>query len=295
LNIKSEALRIGFADCRIARAEAFGSDIQHLKRWLHAGMHGTMEYMSRNIEKRENPTLLVEDCQTVLSLAINYYPTFRQNPDLPQIAKYAYGKDYHLVVKDMLHRLLASIREHYGNVSGRAFTDSAPVLEHGWAARSGLGWTGKHSLTIHPRYGSYIFLGELFINLDLEPDPPIKDRCGSCTNCMDACPVQAIIAPRVIDSRRCLSYLTIEHKNAFNQPISLHGRLFGCDICQDACPWNKKAQPAVIPVFEPNHAILNQSKQEWEHLSKEEFTCLTKDSAIQRVGFEGIKRNLQVL
>ena len=293
--IKEAARNIGFADCRIAKAEAIPEETQYLKRWLQNGMYGTMEYMARNTDKRENPALLVDGCQTVVSLAVNYYPAFRQRADVPQIAKYAYGKDYHWVVKPMLHRLMGSIREHYGAVHGRVFTDSAPVMEHAWATRSGLGWTGKHSLVIHPQYGSYIFLGELFLDIAVEPDAPIANRCGACTRCMDACPVQAIVAPHVVDARRCLSYLTIEHKTDFHPPLSLHRHLFGCDLCQNACPCNKKAQPTAISDFKPNREMLNMNETEWKNLSKEDFERMTKDSPLQRAGFESLHRNLKNL
>ncbi|MDR0714286.1 MAG: tRNA epoxyqueuosine(34) reductase QueG [Bacteroidales bacterium] len=285
-------MRIGFADCRIARATDLTAERRHLNRWLEAGMHGTMTYMTRHVEKRTQPSLLAEHTRTVASLAVNYFPRVRQRPELPQIAKYAYGTDYHIVVKKMLRLLLTSLRNRYGKVSGRAFTDSAPVMEHAWAERSGLGWTGKHSLTIHPRFGSYIFLGELFLDLDLEPDSPIVNRCGCCTRCMDACPTKAIVAPRVVDARRCLSYLTIEHKGDLPPSQSLHRRLFGCDICQDACPWNKKAQPACIPEFEPNRLLLEKTEEEWTQLSSEEFNRLTESSPLQRAGIVSIQRNL---
>jgi epoxyqueuosine reductase len=288
-------LRIGFADCRIAQATDLMVEMRHLNCWLDAGMHGTMTYMARNLEKRIRPALLAEHTRTVASLAVNYFPRVRQHPELPQIAKYAYGKDYHPVVKKMLHRLLASLRNRYGKVLGRAFTDSAPVMEHAWAERSGLGWTGKHSLTIHPRFGSYIFLGELFLDLDLEPDTPLANRCGSCTRCMDACPVKAIVAPRVVDARRCLSCLTIEHKGDLPPHLSLHRQLFGCDICQNVCPWNKRAQPTLIPEFEPNKALLEKTADEWMQLSENEFNLLTAASPLQRAGFVAIKRNLGIL
>lgn len=291
LFIKEEAQRLGFAECRMSRAEFLNEDSARLRRWLEAGMHGQMGYMARNVEKRTDPALLVDNARTVVSVAVNYFPKEKQNPELPQIAKYAYGKDYHTVVKDMLHCLLQRIRDRYGNVSGRAFVDSAPVPEHAWAARSGIGWTGKHSLTIHPQYGSYIFLGELIIDLAAEPDPPIADRCGTCTRCIDACPVQAIVAPYTVDARRCLSYLTVEYKGDFDPSVHLHHRMFGCDICQDACPWNKRAQPTAIGDFEPNTAILNKTAEDWRRSAKEEFDALTRDSPLQRAGYEAAVRN----
>jgi epoxyqueuosine reductase len=289
--IKEEAARIGFADCRIAKAASLTDDAQHLAQWLREGMHGEMAYMCRNTEKRTHPALLVENVKTIVSLAINYFPAIQQDAALPQIAKYAYGTDYHLLLKDMLFQLLVAIKKRYGAVSGRAFTDSAPVMEHAWAARSGLGWTGKHSLTIHPKYGSYILLGELYINLEIAPDLPIADRCGSCTRCMDACPAKAIVAPHVVDARRCLSYLTIEYKGALSPSTSLHHWLFGCDICQDVCPWNKKATPTHIKAFEPNQAILTKTANEWQQLSEETFKIIAQKSPLQRAGLETIKKN----
>ncbi len=289
--IKDEARRLGFIECRISHVEPLMEDSDRLRRWIADGMHAQMGYMAHNIEKRTDSALLVENARTVVSLAVNYFPGTVQNPELPQIAKYAYGADYHEVVKDMLYRLLHRIDEHYGKVSGRAFVDSAPVLEHAWATRSGLGWTGKHSLTIHPEYGSYIFLGELIINLELEPDQPVADRCGSCTRCMDSCPVQAIVAPRVVDARRCLSCLTIEHKGSFDTSVNLHNRLFGCDICQDVCPWNRKAEPTSIGDLFPNAALLEKTADDWLQLSEEEFDILTFRSPLRRTGYEAVRRN----
>jgi epoxyqueuosine reductase len=258
-------------------------------------MYGEMNYMARNYEKRVDPVLLVENTKSIISLAVNYFPEEQQNPGLPQIAKYAYGTDYHMVVKDMLYQLLDVIKTQYGNVSGRVFTDSAPVLEHAWAERSGLGWIGKHSLIIHPQHGSFLFLGELFIDMEIEPDAPVADRCGSCTRCMDACPVKAIIAPRIVDARRCLSYLTIEYRGTFDPEVQLHGRLFGCDICQDVCPWNKKAGPGGTNVFKSDRKMLDKTVEEWQHLSEEEFDILTANSPLQRAGFHAIKRNAKQL
>ncbi len=289
--IKDEASRLGFIACGISQVETLTNDIRHLDNWLREGMHGHMAYMARNTEKRANPALLMENAKTVISVAVNYYPGNIQAPELPQIAKYAYRADYHMVVKNMLHRLLHAIKGCFGNVSGRAFVDSAPVMEHAWAARSGLGWIGKHSLIIHPQYGSYIFLGELFIDLQVQPDKPVADHCGSCTRCIDSCPTGAIVTPRKVDARRCLSYLTIEHKAKFEQPVHLHNRLFGCDICQDVCPWNKKAQPTDIHFFKPDQTILEMKTNDWLQLSEKEFKLLTAQSPMHRTGYEAIRRN----
>jgi epoxyqueuosine reductase len=293
--IKELALRIGFSDCRIARATPLIDEAVRLSRWLDAGMHGEMSYMARNAEKRIHPELLAERTQTVVSLAMYYLPQARQRPELPQIAKYAYGADYHTVIKNMLHTLLAALKERHPQIEGRVFTDSAPVMEHAWAQRSGLGWTGKHSLTIHPRYGSYIFLGELFLNAAAEPDPPIADRCGSCTRCMEACPAKAIVAPRVVDARRCISYLTIEYKGIPDASIRLHNRLFGCDICQDACPWNQKKQPAPAEAWQANPAILEKTANEWLRLTEDEFQTLAANSPLRRAGLALIKRNARLI
>lgn len=290
--IKEEALRIGFVACGISRIEPLTKDAQRLNRWIEVGMHGQMDYMARNIEKRINPALLIPNAKTIISLAVNYLPEKIQNPDLPQIAKYAYGKDYHLVVKDMMHQLLHTIRSHYGEVSGRVFTDSAPILESAWAARSGIGWVGKHSLIIHPHYGSYIVLGELIIDLNIEPDAPVIDRCGSCTRCMDTCPVSAITAPHTVDARKCLAYLTIEHRGTFEKNISLHHRLFGCDICQDVCPWNAKAKTTLITEFKPNCEIIDKTADEWLHMDDITFTRITNHSPMNRTGLDDIKRNV---
>lgn len=293
--IKREALRLGFSDCRISKAEPLTVPALRLSEWLDRGMHGQMDYLSRNREKRAQIDLLVHGAKSVISVAVNYFPETTQDPDLPQIARYAFGSDYHKIIRDMLYCLLEKMKEEYGAVSGRAFTDSAPVLEHAWAEKSGLGWTGKHSLTIHPDYGSYIFLGELVVDLEIDPDLPGRERCGTCTRCMDACPVQAIKAPYVVDARRCLSYLTIEYKGALDKATNLHHRLFGCDICQEACPWNKRAQPTQIAAFRPVASLFDKTADDWLQMSEEEFCTLTKDSPLQRAGFEAIRRNAAAL
>ncbi len=289
--IKDEAKSIGFIACGISKAKPLSGDNDYLEQWIGKGMHGTMSYMERNVEKRLNPLLLVAGAKTIISLAVNYYPERLQNPDLPQIAKYAYGKDYHNVVKDMLHQLLGSIRKKCGDVSGRAFVDSAPVREKTWAACSGLGWIGKHSLLIHPDFGSYVVFGELIIDLEVGSDRPVADQCGNCSRCIDACPVQAIVAPHVVDARKCISYLTVEYQEEFDPSVSLHNRLFGCDICQDVCPYNKDVKPTNIIAFTLSDEVLDKTAEDWLQMKPEVYQNTTKGMSLSRASVEMIRRN----
>ncbi len=268
-----------------------------LENWLNKNHNGQMAYMENNFDKRLNPTLLVDDAKSVVSLLLNYYPEKEQIEDSFKISKYAYGKDYHFVIKEKLKELLFSIQENIGEVSGRVFVDSAPVLDKAWAAKSGLGWIGKNSNLLTQKVGSFYFIAELIIDLDLEYDYATRDHCGSCTACIDACPTQAIVAPYVVDGSKCISYFTIELKE--NIPAEMRGHfddwVFGCDICQDVCPWNRFSKSHNEPLFNPNPALLSMTKNDWEEMTEETFKIVFKDSPVKRTKFEGLKRNVNFL
>lgn len=261
-------------------------------------MHGQMSYMERHFDKRLDPRLLVEGAKSVVSLLLNYFPSEQQSDkEAPKISRYAYGKDYHEVIKHKLKELLHFIRENIGEVSGRAFTDSAPVLDRAWAAKSGLGWIGKNSNLIHPKAGSYFFIAELIIDLELEPDAAMKDYCGTCTRCIDACPTNAIIKPNVVDGSKCISYFTIELKEQI--PATMKGQFenwaFGCDVCQEVCPWNRFSTPSIEPAFAPKSEILQWSNNDWAEITATVFEKVFHDSPLSRPGFDGLKRNLNFL
>lgn len=295
--IKEEAYRLGFAHCGISKADYLEEDAPHLEQWLKKGMHGTMGYMERNFDKRLDPRKLVDGAQSVISLLYNYYPAEKQNPGIPKISKYAYGRDYHIVIKEKLFLLFNFIREKAGNVSGRVFTDSAPVLDRAWAKKSGLGWIGKNANLIHPKAGSFFFIAELILDLDLDTDAPIKDYCGSCTRCIDACPTDAIVQPHVVDGSKCISYLTIELRDSIPQSFKnkFENWMFGCDICQDVCPWNRFAKPIDIDELKPIKEIMTMTSGDWEEITEEVFKNVFKESPLSRAGFEGMKRNLQFI
>jgi epoxyqueuosine reductase len=292
--IKQEAARLGFEHCGISKAEFLEDEAPHFEKWLHQDMHGKMDYMANYMDLRLDPRLLVPGAKSVVSLMMNYYPEKKQNEDAPKISKYAYGRDYHYVVKGKLKEMLVNIRSHIGDVNGRAFVDSAPVLERAWAAKSGLGWIGKNAQLIHPKKGSFFFLAELIIDLELVYDGPIKDYCGSCTRCMDACPTQAILSPKVVDGSKCISYFTIELEEAI--PTEMKGKMdnwmFGCDTCQDVCPWNRFAKPTHDEKLTPNTELLEMNNKQWEEITEEVFQKAFSGSPLKRAGFEGIKRNL---
>ncbi|MEM6963753.1 MAG: tRNA epoxyqueuosine(34) reductase QueG [Bacteroidota bacterium] len=297
--IKSKAYEMGFEFVGIAKAEKMDEEAKRLEQWLNQGFHGKMQYMENHFEKRIDPTKLVEGSKSVVTLLYNYFPEEKQeDADAPKIAKYAYGKDYHFVIKDKLRDLLAIINEAIGEVGGRCFVDSAPVLERDWAKRSGLGWIGKNTLLIHPKRGSFFFLAELIIDLELEPDAPIKDYCGRCTRCIDACPTGAI-SPNgyVMDGSKCISYLTIELREAIPNDFKdkMQGWMFGCDICQDVCPWNRFAKKHSEPAFEPHPDLLEMKKEDWEEITEEVFRKVFKKSAVKRTKFSGLKRNINFL
>ncbi|MDX1686090.1 MAG: tRNA epoxyqueuosine(34) reductase QueG [Saprospiraceae bacterium] len=291
-----KARKLGFLDVRMARAEKMEAEAVRLQEWLQKGYHGEMEYMENHFEKRTDPTLLVPGARTVICLAFNYYTEADQeDPDAPRISKYAYGRDYHKVLKTKLKRLYTFVRELDESIEGRYFVDSAPVLERDWARRSGLGWMGKNTMIIHPKRGSYFFLSELILNVELPPDDPIQDYCGTCTRCIEACPTDAILdSGYQMDGSKCISYLTIELKSAI--PGKFKGKMenyiFGCDICQEVCPWNRFSTPHDEPDFEPTKELLEMTEQDWKNLTEEEFEELFRGSAVKRAKFSGIKRNI---
>ncbi len=256
-----------------------------------------MSYMENHFDKRLNPTLLVDGAKSVVSLLLNYYPSEIQNQESYKISKYAYGQDYHSVIKEKLKELLFSIQENIGAVYGRAFVDSAPILDKAWAAKSGLGWIGKNSNLLTQQVGSFYFIAELIIDLELEYDYATTDHCGTCTACIDACPTEAIVAPYIVDGSKCISYFTIELKE--NIPPELKGKLddwaFGCDICQDVCPWNKFSKPHSEPLFNPNPELLSMTKKDWEEITEETFKIVFKNSAVNRTKFEGFNRNINFI
>lgn len=293
--IKAKARELGFSNCGISRAGFLEEEAPLLEKWLSMNLHGKMGYMENHSDKRLDPAKLVPGAKSVISLAYNYFPSedIFINKQF-RISKYAYGMDYHFVIKEKLSCLLDYIVENIGQVEGRAFVDSAPVLERAWAKKSGVGWIGKHSLALNRHMGSFFFLAELIIDLDLEYDPPAADYCGTCTRCIDACPTEAIIAPGVVDSNKCISYLTIELKD--NIPDDFKGKyqnwIFGCDICQDVCPWNRFAKPHHEPRFAPSEELSNMGENEWREISREVFNRLFKKSAVKRTKYEGLKRNI---
>ena len=295
--IKAEAHRLGFLSCGISKAGFLEEEAPRLENWLNNRMNGQMSYMENHFDKRLNPTLVVDNAKSVISLLLNYYPSELQNQDSYKISKYAYGQDYHHVIKEKLKELLHFIQTEIGEVSGRAFVDSAPVLDKAWAAKSGLGWVGKNSNLITQKVGSFYFIAELIIDLELDYDTPTTDHCGSCTACLDACPTDAIVAPYVVDGSKCISYFTIELKD--NLPQEMKGKfddwMFGCDVCQDVCPWNRFSKPHNEPLFQTNSDILNFSKSDWEDITVDTFQKVFKNSAVKRTKYEGLLRNINFL
>ncbi|WP_343703598.1 tRNA epoxyqueuosine(34) reductase QueG [Chitinophaga sp.] len=294
--VKEKARALGFDHCGIARAEELTEDAYRLEQWLNKGMHGNMGYMANYFDKRIDPRKLVEGAQSVITLLLNYYPPALQQPDAPKIAKYAYGADYHEVIRARLNEFLQEMRGFLGNIQGRGFVDSAPVLERSWAQRSGLGWVGKNGNLIHKQAGSFFFIATLIVDVELLYDAPTGDYCGSCTRCLDACPTGALVSPTVVDGSRCISYYTIELKDALI-PSSMDGRfdnwMFGCDICQDVCPWNRFS--TANSTFTPLPEVLNFTTAEWEELTEEEFKRIFRHSPLKRSKYAGIRRNLKFL
>ncbi len=295
--VKDTAKRLGFSFVGISKARFLEEEATRLEQWLQQGMHGQMSYLAEHFDKRLDPTLLVPGAKSVISLMYNYYTPIEQtDAQAPKISKYAYGTDYHSVVKDKLKALVAELQQQIGTIDGRVFVDSAPVMERAWGKQAGLGWTGKHTLLINKQAGSYFFLAEVICDLELEYDAPIKDYCGTCTACIDACPTDAI-TPYHVDASKCISYLTIELKDEI--PGEFRGQMenwaFGCDICQEVCPWNRFSKPHNEPNFEPNPKLLDMTASDWHEITEEVFKELFRKSPVKRTKFEGLKRNLRFL
>ena len=295
--IKQHAKRLGFEYCGISKAGFLEEEAPRLEKWLNSNMHGQMKYMENYFDKRLDPQLLVDDAKSVVSLLLNYYPEKKQKPDTPQVSKYAYGNDYHDVIKEKCKTLVDVLIEEIGEINGRCFVDSAPVMDKAWAQKSGLGWIGKNSNLITKSNGSFFFIAELIIDVELEYDGPIKDYCGTCTRCIDACPTDAIVAPYVVDGSKCISYFTIELKE--NIPTDYKNKFdnwaFGCDVCQDVCPWNRFSKPHTEPLFNNTNDMLDWDSKQWQEITQEVFAIVFKGSAVKRTGFKGLKRNLDFL
>lgn len=295
--IKEETRRLGFDFCGISEVRFLEEEAPRLEDWLNKNMNGQMSYMANHFDMRLNPALLVPGAKSVISLLLNYYPVQRQNPNAPQVSKYAYGEDYHKVIKHKLKELLHFIKENIGDVNGRAFVDSAPVLDKAWAKSSGLGWIGKNSNLINKGAGSFFFIAELIIDLPLAYDGPVKDYCGTCTRCIDACPTSAIVAPYIVDGSRCISYFTIELRDAI--PDSFKGSFdnwaFGCDVCQDVCPWNRFSKPTQVDEFTPTPELIEMDSKQWDEITEEVFERVFTKTALKRAGYNGVKRNIRFL
>ena len=297
--IKKWAAEMGFDYCGIAKAEPLHEDARRLEQWLKKGFHGKMQFMENHFDLRTNPALLVPDAKSVITLMMNYYPKRQQNQDSPKISKYAYGKDYHEVIRHKLKQLLLRMQESIGEINGRGFVDSAPVLERAWAVKSGLGWIGRNGNLLTKQSGSFFFIATLIIDLPLEYDDPFaKDYCGNCNKCVESCPTQAILPDKTIDGSSCIAYYTIELKDALlpeNMKDKFNNWMFGCDVCQDICPWNRFSKPTSEKEWEPIPEILNFSTREWEALSEINFKTIFKNSPLKRTKWKGIQRNLKFL
>ena len=296
--IKQKAEKFGFQSCGISKAEFLEEEAPRLETWLNKGYHGEMKYMENHFDKRLNPTLLVDGAKSVISLSYNYFPKVKIDEiNNFKISKYAYGEDYHEVIKDILKEMVAELQEEIGEFGFRVFVDSAPVLEKAWARKSGLGWVGKNANLITKKHGSFYFLAEIICDLELEYDLAVTDHCGSCRACIDACPTQAIVSDRIVDGSKCISYATIELKNEI--PDYFNGKMddwmFGCDVCQDVCPWNRFSAPTLQEKFAPNFQKLNFRKNEWKELTQELFSEIFKKSAVKRTKFSGLMRNINLL
>jgi epoxyqueuosine reductase len=298
-NLKKWAKDLGFSSCRIAKASFLEEEAPKLEKWLKEERHGKMAYMANHFDKRLDPRLLVEGAKSIVTLVFNYFPENEKLSDGEfKISRYAYGEDYHKVLKTKLKALWSKMESEIGKIEGRIFVDSAPVLEKAWAARNGTGWLGKHTNIIHPKMGSYFFLCEMIVDLDLEPDNPMTDHCGTCTRCIDACPTDAITEPYRLDASKCISYLTIELREAIPEEFKgkMENWIFGCDICQEVCPWNQKFSLAHHEnAFQPKPELLEFSAKDWLELTEEVFGKVFSKSAIKRTGFQGLKRNIEFI
>ena len=295
--IKTKASAFGFQSCGISKADFLEEEAPRLEKWLKDDFHGSMGYMENHFDKRLDPRLLVEGSRSVISLSYNYYPENHQSPDQFKIAKYAYGEDYHEVIKDKLRQMVSELQDEIGEFAYRVFVDSAPVLEKAWAKKSGLGWVGKNSNLISKKHGSFYFLAEIICDLDLLADSAVQDFCGTCTRCIDACPTQAIVSEKIIDGSKCISYATIELKEQIPDFFrdKMEDWMFGCDICQDVCPWNRFSSPTLEEKFRPKTAIRDFTKQDWQEITQEIFSSVFTKSAVKRTKFAGLKRNLDFL
>ncbi len=295
LFLKQESIALGFLSCGISKARFLEEEAPRLESWLKSNMHGEMSYMENYFDKRLDPSKLVEGCKSVISLSFNYYTEVQQNPDSYKISKYAYGEDYHEVIKRKLKLLIEKLQSKIGEVNARSFVDSAPVMDKVWAKESGLGWIGKHSNLISKSQGSFFFLAEILIDIECEYDQAFQtDHCGTCTKCIDACPTDAIVSPYIVDGSKCISYFTIELKKEFesNMKLDFDEWVFGCDVCQDVCPWNRFSIPHQHQEFMIKEEIKNYTKKDWEEISEEKFKLIFKNSPIKRSKFEGFKRNI---
>ncbi len=298
LSIREKALELGFADIGFSPIGRLTDHESYLRLWLDKGYHAGMAYMANHFDKRLDPALLVENARSVISLLHNYFPADHQEPNSPVIARYAYGQDYHDVLRDKMNLLFDFIRDHHcPALQGRVFVDSAPVMERAWAVKSGLGWIGKNGLLIHRRLGSFLFISELITTLEVEAESELPNRCGNCTRCIDACPTGALLGDGVLDANRCISYLTIEHKGEIPDGFrgKFQNRLFGCDICQEVCPWNRKLVPHQEPAFAPNPRLLSMDTEQWQNLTEEDYSAIFRKSAVKRTKYQGLMRNIRFL
>jgi epoxyqueuosine reductase len=291
--IKKKAKEVGFSFCGISKVEMLQIEANSLKVWLNNNYHAEMHYMENYFEKRTNPALLFENAKSVISVLMNYYPENKIDKNKFQLAKYAYGNDYHYIIKSKLNEVIDFIKSVEKEVNARSFCDSAPIMDKVWAQKSGLGWIGKNTCLIVPKAGSFFLIGEILLDIDLVYDQPAKNKCGSCTRCVDACPTNALTQPYLLDARKCLSYLTIEHKSEFDENVNLHNQIFGCDICQDVCPWNIKfAKQHSVNELAIKMEILNFTNKDWQQLEKKDFKAIFKNTSLERTAYERFKRNI---
>ena len=296
--LKRKANNLGFLSCGISKAVFLEEEANKLENWLNDGKHGKMKYMENHFDMRLDPRKLVPDAKSVISLSYNYFnENLQKDKDAPKISKYAYGNDYHKVIKEKLKILFKELQKEFGDINGRVFIESAPIMEKAWAAKSGLGWIGKNTNLISQKVGSFYFLAEIIVDLEFEYDTPVTDHCGSCTACIDSCPTGALVKPYEIDASKCISYLTIELKDEI--PSEFNGKMdnwaFGCDVCQDVCPWNRFSRKHNEPLFNPNQEMTKMGKKEWEELTEETFEVIFKNSAVKRTKYKGLKRNISFI
>ena len=296
--LKRKANNLGFLSCGISKAVFLEEEATKLENWLNDGKHGKMKYMENHFDMRLDPRKLVPDAKSVISLSYNYFnENLQKDKEAPKISKYAYGNDYHKVIKEKLKILFKELQKEFGDINGRVFIDSAPIMEKAWAAKSGLGWIGKNTNLISQKVGSFYFLAEIIVDLEFEYETPVTDHCGSCTACIDSCPTGALVKPYEIDASKCISYLTIELKDEI--PSEFNGKMdnwaFGCDVCQDVCPWNRFSRKHNEPLFNPNQEMMKMGKKEWEELTEETFEVIFKNSAVKRTKYKGLKRNISFI